>query len=264
MTPVHYKTHTTSRGFTYAYYRSPFVAQGSKPTLIFLHGFPSSAHSWHYQISFFEALGYDVIAPDMLGYGGTDKPTDAALYGGNGLARDIVDILDKENVGVEGKRAIAVGHDWYVLYLPFDNACHVLMGLCGVMWRGQGLPGCFSSGESLPRPFRRLRIPCLRISPTYAGDDFRGGQQENYSRVREGHYRIHVLALGGRNGEGYREKRTFFRRHSCQRVSLSTCRHKRHCVDLESSLIPSLAWPSRSKPSTGSTIWRLGEPCRNG
>lgn len=52
------------------------------------------------------------------------------------MARDIVDILDKEKVGVEGKRAIAVGHDWYVLELSFDKVCHVLTGLCGVLWRG--------------------------------------------------------------------------------------------------------------------------------
>lgn len=57
----------------------------------------------------------------MLGYGGTDKPTDTGSYGSTGLARDIIDILDKEKVGVEGNRAIAVGHDWYILFLLFDE-----------------------------------------------------------------------------------------------------------------------------------------------
>lgn len=115
MNTASYKTHTTSRGFIYAYYRSASHGQGSKPTLVFLHGFPSTSKSWRHQVAFFEARGYDVIAPDMLGYGGTDKPTDTESYGSTGLARDIIDILDKEKVGFEGNRAIAVGHDWYAL-----------------------------------------------------------------------------------------------------------------------------------------------------
>lgn len=121
MNTVSYKTHTTSRGFIYAYYRSASHGEGSKPTLVFLHGFPSTSKSWRHQVAFFEARGYDVIAPDMLGYGGTDKPTDTGSYGSTGLARDIIDILDKEKVGVEGNRAIAVGHDWYILFLLFDE-----------------------------------------------------------------------------------------------------------------------------------------------
>lgn len=128
-----YKTHTTSRGITYAYYRSSFTSRGDKPTLVFLHGFPSA--DWHYQVNFFEARGYDVIVPDMLGYGGTDKPTDAKLYGGNGLARDIIDIMDKEKVGVEGKPATAIGHDWYVHWLLFEFLQPVNSHAFGRMYR---------------------------------------------------------------------------------------------------------------------------------
>ncbi|EKM52130.1 uncharacterized protein PHACADRAFT_262639 [Phanerochaete carnosa HHB-10118-sp] len=47
----------------------------------------------------------------MLGYGGTDKPTDPAAYVPSLLARDVVDVLDAEELD----RVVAVGHDWGAL-----------------------------------------------------------------------------------------------------------------------------------------------------
>ncbi|PSR87083.1 hypothetical protein PHLCEN_2v5253 [Hermanssonia centrifuga] len=44
----------------------------------------------------------------MLGYGGTDRPTDPSLYLSSGISSDFVDILDMEKVGL----AVAIGHDW--------------------------------------------------------------------------------------------------------------------------------------------------------
>lgn len=61
-------------------------------------------------MSFFETEGYGLIVPDQLGYGGTDKPTDPALYLSSLICQDLVDILDGENA----EDVIAVGHDWYV------------------------------------------------------------------------------------------------------------------------------------------------------
>ncbi|KAI0060514.1 alpha/beta-hydrolase [Artomyces pyxidatus] len=101
-----FKKHTTTRGYTYNYYRK--AAEGSKPTLVFLHGFPSTSYDWRHQVAFFQARGYGLIVPDMLGYAGTDKPTDPGAYVGSGLAKDVVDILDAEYV----VKAIVVGHDW--------------------------------------------------------------------------------------------------------------------------------------------------------
>ncbi|KAI0060508.1 alpha/beta-hydrolase [Artomyces pyxidatus] len=105
MDPSAYKKLTTSRGFTYNYYNK--AAEGSKPTLIFLHGFPSSSYDWRHQVAFFQPLGYGLIVPDMLGYAGTDKPTDPHAYIGSGLSADLVDILDAEHVN----KVIVVGHD---------------------------------------------------------------------------------------------------------------------------------------------------------
>ncbi|ETW76562.1 Esterase/Lipase [Heterobasidion irregulare TC 32-1] len=101
-----YKKHTTTRGFSYNYFFA--AAQPGKSTLIFLHGFPSSSWDWTQEAIFFKARGYGLIVPDMLGYAGTDKPTDPKVYVGSGLAKDIVDIMDHEGV----EKAVAIGHDW--------------------------------------------------------------------------------------------------------------------------------------------------------
>ncbi|KAJ7288891.1 Alpha/Beta hydrolase protein [Mycena rebaudengoi] len=105
-----YKDIITSRGIKYHYFFSP--AAPGKPTLVFLHGFPANAQSWRHQVVFFVAQGYGVIAPDLLGYGGTDKPTDIAAYAKSLMAADIISIMDEELNGYVDEKVYAVGHDW--------------------------------------------------------------------------------------------------------------------------------------------------------
>jgi soluble epoxide hydrolase / lipid-phosphate phosphatase len=111
MDPSNYKKTVTSRNLTYNYYSTPrnTSIDVTKPTIIFLHGFPCIGADWDKQVMFFEEQGYRVIVPDMLGYGGTDRPMDVQLYQMKLLAKDLIDILDTENID----RIVAVGHDWY-------------------------------------------------------------------------------------------------------------------------------------------------------
>ncbi|KAJ7151872.1 Alpha/Beta hydrolase protein [Mycena crocata] len=102
-----YTDFITPRGFKYHYFFNP--ADVGKPTLVFLHGFPSSAHDWRHQVAFFVKHGYGVLAPDLLGYGGTDKPTEVAAYAKSGMSADIISIMDKENIN---SKVYAIGHDW--------------------------------------------------------------------------------------------------------------------------------------------------------
>lgn len=72
MDSTFYRDVTTSRGIKYSVY----YAKGTdptKPTLLFLHGYPYSSYGWRHQVAFFQPLGYGVIVPDMLGYGGTEN-----------------------------------------------------------------------------------------------------------------------------------------------------------------------------------------------
>ncbi|KAL8934486.1 MAG: hypothetical protein Q9216_005886 [Gyalolechia sp. 2 TL-2023] len=93
-------------GTKYTYVFSP--PRENKPYILFLHGFPSSSYDWRHQIHFFVNAGYGVIAPDLLGYGGTDKPSELEAYRLKTMSDDIAGILDHHKI----PQVIAVGHDW--------------------------------------------------------------------------------------------------------------------------------------------------------
>ncbi|KAL4255492.1 AB hydrolase superfamily protein [Pleurotus pulmonarius] len=101
-----YKDVQTSRGVNYHYLA--VAPQADKPYLLFIHGFPSTSYDWHHQVAYFSELGYGLIVPDMLGYGGTSKPTEVEAYTNSRTAKDLVDILDAEGI----TQCIAIGHDW--------------------------------------------------------------------------------------------------------------------------------------------------------
>ncbi|KAF5367927.1 hypothetical protein D9758_004349 [Tetrapyrgos nigripes] len=103
-----FKDLNVTRGLTYHYYAAPATVGSGKPTLVFLHGFPSSSYDWRHQVSFFQDQGYGLVVPDMLGYGGTAKPLDPQLYASSLICKDIVDIMDAEGI----EQAILIGHDW--------------------------------------------------------------------------------------------------------------------------------------------------------
>ncbi|KAH9940084.1 alpha/beta-hydrolase [Epithele typhae] len=106
MDPAKYKNATVRRSHTYHYYHSPALA--GKPTLFFIHGFPSTSFDWSRQVAHFEPLGYGILVPDCLGYGGTSKPTDWAEFRHKLLADDLVDLIDAECLS----DVVGIGHDW--------------------------------------------------------------------------------------------------------------------------------------------------------
>ncbi|KAI5122577.1 hypothetical protein M0805_004794 [Coniferiporia weirii] len=107
MDPNTYKDIRTKRGFTYHYYCSP-PRDNTKSTLLLLHGFPSGSHDWENVVKFFQQQGYGLIVPDLLGYGGTDKPSDPEAYRMKLMVADVIDILDGENAS----KVISIAHDW--------------------------------------------------------------------------------------------------------------------------------------------------------
>jgi soluble epoxide hydrolase/lipid-phosphate phosphatase len=113
--PKHAKSLTTSTGTTYSYVSIP--PSEDKPNLLLLHGFPSSCYDWRYQIAHFTSLGYGIIAPDLLGYGSTDRPSDASAYRGKKMAQEIIDILDAEGFNEIDKKVHGISHDWGVLLM---------------------------------------------------------------------------------------------------------------------------------------------------
>ena len=81
---------------------------GSGPLVILVHGWPESWYSWRHQLPALAAAGYRAVAPDMRGYGKTDKPKAVEDYDIQHLTADLVGILD----ALGEKTAILIGHDW--------------------------------------------------------------------------------------------------------------------------------------------------------
>ena len=116
--PEYAKRVILSSGVTYSYTHIP--AKDDKPTILFIHGFPSSSYDWRHQINYFSSLGYGVIAPDLLGYGETDRPTAAADYRGKKMAGEVNELLDHANVS----KVHGVAHDWGSYLLARLNTYH--------------------------------------------------------------------------------------------------------------------------------------------
>lgn len=58
-------------GFIYHYlYAEPISGKWSK-TVFLIHGWPDLSMGWRYQIPYLVDMGFRVVAPDMMGYGGT-------------------------------------------------------------------------------------------------------------------------------------------------------------------------------------------------
>lgn len=84
------------------------AVEGSGPLVILVHGFPEIWYSWRHQIKALANAGYRVVAPDVRGYGGTDRPYPVEAYDMVELTSDIVGLIDE--LGEDS--AILVGHDW--------------------------------------------------------------------------------------------------------------------------------------------------------
>src|ERR1700759_659211 len=88
--------------------RVHLAEQGAGPLVLFCHGFPESWYSWRHQLAALAEAGFHAVAPDMRGYGLTDRPAEIDRYTLFHLVGDMVGILD----ALGEKTAVVVGHDW--------------------------------------------------------------------------------------------------------------------------------------------------------
>lgn len=82
--------------------------QGEGPLVLMLHGFPESWYSWRHQFEPLAAAGYHAVAPDMRGYGKSDKPANIDAYNQVEVVNDIIGLIPA--LGYD--TAIVIGHDW--------------------------------------------------------------------------------------------------------------------------------------------------------
>jgi epoxide hydrolase 4 len=75
---------------------------------LFLHGFPESWFSWRFQLPLLARLGYRAWAPDLRGYGETDRPLRMQDYAIERLIDDVAGLIDASRACT----TVLLAHDW--------------------------------------------------------------------------------------------------------------------------------------------------------
>ena len=173
--------------------RMHLAEQGTGPLVLLCHGFPECWYSWRHQLAALAAAGFHAVAPDMRGYGQTDRPEAIEQYTLFHLVGDMVGLLDA--LGEE--RAVIAGHDWgapvawHAAQLRPDRF-RAVIGL-SVPFRARGpvrpTRGCrapmtpsgtSSISRSRGSPRRSLTATCARPSAS-AGSMYRAMRRRGHS-----------------------------------------------------------------------------------
>jgi pimeloyl-ACP methyl ester carboxylesterase len=88
--------------------RMHIAEAGAGPLVLLCHGFPESWYSWRHQLSALAAAGFHAVAPDMRGYGATERPEAIEQYTLFHLVGDMLGLVD----ALGAADAIIAGHDW--------------------------------------------------------------------------------------------------------------------------------------------------------
>jgi pimeloyl-ACP methyl ester carboxylesterase len=146
--------------------RLHYVAAGSGPLVLLLHGFPEFWYGWRRQILALAAAGFRVVAPDLRGYNLSDKPRGVAAYAMRTLVSDVQKLI--AHLGCS--EASLIGHDWgagiawafamrhpsAVTRLGILNGPHPLSMLLGLPRPSQLLKSWYMFFFQLPRLPERM------------------------------------------------------------------------------------------------------------
>ncbi len=91
---------------------------GAGPLVLLLHGFPQFWWTWRAQLVALAEAGYHVVAPDLRGYGASDKPPRG--YDMPTLSADVAALIR----ALGEREAVVVGHDWGGLLAWTTAALH--------------------------------------------------------------------------------------------------------------------------------------------
>src|SRR5262245_22470016 len=81
------ESRVTANGLQFAY-----LAGGSGPLVVLLHGWPDTPHTWDYQMAALAGAGFRVVAPWLRGYPPTEIPRSGYLDIGT-LAVDVRELI---------------------------------------------------------------------------------------------------------------------------------------------------------------------------
>ncbi len=141
---------------------------GRGPTVLLLHGFPQFWWMWRDQLVGLAEAGFHAVAPDLRGYGASDKPPRG--YDSYTLAADMAGLVR----ALGEKSVTVVGHDWGAVLGWVMAALHpgvverlVVLGTAHPMRhreamvrdpRGQGAASAYMLAAQLPRVAERTLL----------------------------------------------------------------------------------------------------------
>jgi pimeloyl-ACP methyl ester carboxylesterase len=127
--------------------RLHIAEQGEGPLVILCHGFPECWYSWRHQLGALAKAGYRAVAPDLRGYGRSDRPEEVEKYTILHDIGDVVGLLDT----LGAKQAVIAGHD---------------IG-AAIAWQAALLrPDRFSAVIAMSPPFRPRAFGDSTVPPT--------------------------------------------------------------------------------------------------
>jgi hypothetical protein len=72
--------------------RLHYITAGTRPPLLLLHGTPKNHYYW-YRLLPYLSPHFSIIAPDLRGFGATDKPPASEGYDGRTNAKDMAELM---------------------------------------------------------------------------------------------------------------------------------------------------------------------------
>ena len=125
--------------------------QGEGPLVILCHGFPECWYSWRHQLQALANAGFRAVAPDLRGYGRSDRPEEVEKYTILDDIGDIVGLVD----ALGAQRAVIAGHDigatiaWQTALLRPDRFRAVIA--LSAPFRPRGFGGLVPPTTLMPR-----------------------------------------------------------------------------------------------------------------
>lgn len=176
--------------------------------VVLIHGFPELGISWRAQVRALGEAGYHAVAPDMRGYGGTDRPGAREDHTILHLVGDMVDL-----VRALGKtRCFVVGHDWGA---PVAWHCALMRPDLFRAVMGLSVPFQPRIPKGLPTPMmamlgQRLGLGEFYINQFQAPDAHLEFEADAASALRRGFYAYDGATPDDRRSTGFLpEGRTF-------------------------------------------------------
>jgi pimeloyl-ACP methyl ester carboxylesterase len=125
--------------------------QGEGPLIILCHGFPECWYSWRHQLRALAKAGFRAVAPDLRGYGRSDRLQEVEKYT---ILHDIGDIVGLVDA-LGAQQAVIAGHDvgatiaWQAALLRPDRFRAVIA--LSVPFRPRGFGGSVPPTTLMPR-----------------------------------------------------------------------------------------------------------------